>query len=144
MSEHNSTRAVVYHRVARDTPETPDGQLEAVREYAEACGYEIVPPYVEEDATPSPAPIPPLETERQARELPAVRAIYAAFEADPGQGKMAPLNLAMLADACVDAGIGDDLGAYDVRILEWLAGWEPATCAVVAGLITRAAEGRQS
>jgi hypothetical protein len=30
------------------------------------------------------------------------------------------------------------LGAYDQCILLWLAGWEPATCAVIAGLITRA------
>ena len=44
MSGQDSTpRAVVYHRVARDTPETPDGQLEAVRKAAEAHGYEVVP-----------------------------------------------------------------------------------------------------
>ena len=29
-------------------------------------------------------------------------------------------------------------GAYDHRILTWLAGWEPQICAVVAALITRA------
>jgi hypothetical protein len=33
---------------------------------------------------------------------------------------------------------GADLGAYDRQILDWLADWEPATVAVVAGLITRA------
>ena len=50
MSGQDSTpRAVVYHRVARDTPETPDGQLEAIQQYAEACGYETVAPY-EDDA----------------------------------------------------------------------------------------------
>jgi len=38
----------------------------------------------------------PLETERQAQELPAV---FAAFDADPGLGKMAPHSLAMLRGA---------------------------------------------
>jgi len=78
----------------------------------------------------------PLETERQARELPAVRAVWAAWDRDPGVGKMTPHNLAMLEGACEAAGL--ELGAYDRRILAWLAGFEPQTCAVVAGLITRA------
>jgi hypothetical protein len=82
----------------------------------------------------------PLETEDQARELPAVRAVYAAFRAGPGVGHMAPHNERMLVAACYAAGV--ELGAYDRRILAWLAGWEPQTCAVVAGLITRAAAGR--
>ena len=90
-------------------------------------------------AAPHTAPIPPLETEQQASELPGVRAVYAAFGANPGPGKMTPHNLRMLLDAVGAAGV--KVGAYDVRILEWLAGFEPATCAVVAGLITRAAEG---
>jgi hypothetical protein len=30
------------------------------------------------------------------------------------------------------------LGAYDARILAWLANYEPETCAVISGLITRA------
>ena len=47
-------------------------------------------------------------------------------------------NVAQLMDVCADAGV--HLGAYDSRILHWLAGWEPATCAVVAGLIARAHE----
>ncbi len=46
-------------------------------------------------------------------------------------------RLAMLTAACGQAGVA--LGAYDRRILEWLAGWEDATCGVIAGLITRAA-----
>lgn len=50
MSGQDSTpRAAVYHRVARDTPETPDAQREAVEEYAEAHGYGVVAPY-EDDA----------------------------------------------------------------------------------------------
>ena len=42
----------------------------------------------------------------------------------------------MLLDACADA--GSQVGAYDLRILHWRANYEPATCAVVAGLIARA------
>ncbi|MFY9927101.1 MAG: hypothetical protein WAK82_03770 [Streptosporangiaceae bacterium] len=80
----------------------------------------------------------PLETERRARELPAVRAVYAAYGAGPG--KMTPHNLAMLEGACEAAGVG--LGAYDRRVLAWLAGFEPQACAVVAGLIARANGGR--
>jgi len=83
----------------------------------------------------------PLETERQARELPQVRAVNEAFDKDPGAGKMTPHNEAMLLAACASAGVAP--GAYDLRILRWLAGWEPEICAVVAGLITRAAEGKQ-
>jgi hypothetical protein len=78
----------------------------------------------------------PFETERQALDTPAVRAVYTAFEAAPGPGRMQPPNLAMLRAACERAGI--ELGTYDVRILAWLAGWEPQICAVIAGLITRA------
>lgn len=33
---------------------------------------------------------------------------------------------------------GVELGAYDLRILEWLTDWEPSTLAVVAGWIKRA------
>jgi hypothetical protein len=45
-------------------------------------------------------------------------------------------NQRQILDACAAAGVY--LGAYDHRIIEWLTGWEPATCAVIAGLITRA------
>lgn len=80
----------------------------------------------------------PFETEQQARELPAVRAVYEAFRADPGVGKMTPHNRRMLGRACEAAGVAT--GRYDDRIIEWLAGWEPQMCAVVAGLVTRAHE----
>jgi hypothetical protein len=40
------------------------------------------------------------------------------------------------AEACSAAGV--EVGAHDHRVLVWLAGWGPETCAVVAGLITRA------
>jgi hypothetical protein len=82
----------------------------------------------------------PYETEADTR--PVTRPVYEAFRVDPGVGKMAPHNLKLLTDAVAVAGV--ELGDYDNRILRWLAGWEPATCAVIAGLITRAhAAGRQ-
>jgi len=82
----------------------------------------------------------PFETEAEVRALPAVRAVYDAFRAGPGVRKMAPHNARMITDACDDAGV--TLGAYDRRIVEWLAGFEPETCAVITGLISRAAEPR--
>jgi hypothetical protein len=45
-------------------------------------------------------------------------------------------NHRVLGQALAAAGV--ELGAYDERILGWLAGFEPATVAVVAGLIGRA------
>ena len=73
----------------------------------------------------------PYETERQAAG--AVRHIY---DSPPGTGAWAAGNHRLLLDACAKAGVY--LGAYDHRILVWLSGWAPATCAVIAGLITRA------
>jgi hypothetical protein len=78
----------------------------------------------------------PFGTEQQARETDAVQAVCEAFRADPGVGKMAPHNLAMLEQACAAAGV--ELGAFDRRVLAWLSGWEPQVCAVVAGMILRA------
>jgi len=80
----------------------------------------------------------PYQTEQQAREDPAVRAVHAAFRASPGTGRMTPHCHRILSDACSAAGV--EAGAYDRRILAWLAEWGPETCAVVAGLITRAHE----
>ncbi len=78
----------------------------------------------------------PYETEREVTQTPQVQAVYAAFDAAPGAGRMRPHNLAMLEDACAAADVA--IGAYDSRILGWLSGWEPETCAVVVGLIARA------
>jgi hypothetical protein len=80
----------------------------------------------------------PFETEQQVRELPSVQAVYAAFDRDPGAGKMAPHSLRMLLGALAAAGV--HVGRYDVRIAEWLSQWEPATVAVVAGWVTRASQ----
>lgn len=88
----------------------------------------------------SPDPPGPFDSEREARELPAVRAVYEAFRADPGLGKIGP-NHRMLLDALAAAGVY--LGAYDHRIAEWLAGWEPQTVAVIAAWVERAARTRE-
>lgn len=76
----------------------------------------------------------PYETRKQAATTAAD--VCERARHSPRRGVMAEANLALLADACNHAGV--TLGAYDARILEWLAGLEPDTCAVVAGLITRA------
>ena len=82
----------------------------------------------------------PFETEQEARELPEVRAVYAAFDADPGAGRMAPHNRRLLVHALDSAGVG--LGAYDERVAAWLARWEPQMVAVIASWVTRAAGNR--
>lgn len=52
------------------------------------------------------------------------------------RGVLAERNRARLVDACQSAGVA--LGSFDGRVLAWLASYEPETCVVVAGLITRA------
>jgi hypothetical protein len=74
----------------------------------------------------------PFATEREARD--AARHIY---DSPPGTGAWTDGNRRLLEDACRGAGV--ELGAFDYRILNWLGGWEPTTCAVIAGLIARAA-----
>ena len=81
----------------------------------------------------------PFETEAEAAAVPAVQAVRTAWRANPGVGHMDPHNLAMLMDACTAAGV--ETGTFDRRILGWLANYEPETCAVIAGLISRAAGG---
>jgi hypothetical protein len=77
----------------------------------------------------------PFETEHEARQSPAVQAAYGAWS--PRLGSLTGANHAMLFTACTTTGV--ELGAYDRRILRWLAGFEPQTCAVIAGIISRAA-----
>jgi len=74
--------------------------------------------------------IGPFDSERQARETQAVRAVYLAFEADPGQGKMAQHNRRILCEAIDAAGV--QLGQYDERIVTWLAGFGPECAAATA------------
>jgi hypothetical protein len=75
----------------------------------------------------------PFETDRDAH----AAALAAGGPARPGWSILSEAqNRQLLADVCGRAGVV--LGAYDERILSWLAGWEDATCAVIAGLISRA------
>lgn len=83
-----------------------------------------------------PAESGPFETGRQARGTAAVQAVYAAFNANPGLGRMAPHNHRLLCEAIDAAGV--QAGAFDHRVILWLAGWEAETCVVIAGLIRRA------
>jgi hypothetical protein len=75
----------------------------------------------------------PFDTEDQALRLPEVRAICAL---PPGTGQWKAGSREMLAAALAAAGV--ELGAYDERIVSWLAGWEPQTVAVIASWIIRA------
>ncbi len=84
-----------------------------------------------------PKIVGPFEAERQVGELPAVRAVYEAFRADPRPGRMTSGTERLLSEALAEAGVL--LGAYDRRVMAWLAGWEPQTVAVVASWVTRAA-----
>jgi hypothetical protein len=73
----------------------------------------------------------PFNTEAEAR-----AAVAAILASPPGTGAWGDACRALLEDACRAAGV--ELGEFDRRIIGWLAGWEPATVAVVAGLISRA------
>lgn len=98
----------------------------------------------EPDLTPDPGyagPAGPFETEDDARTHPAVRAVYEASHASSRRGVMDEQNRRLLEEACAAAGVS--LGAYDRRILGWLANYEPQTCMVIAGLITRAHQADQ-
>jgi hypothetical protein len=81
----------------------------------------------------------PFETEADARNTPEVQAIYAEWRADPGQRTDAAA--ARMITEAADA-VGIELGGFDRRIIAWVAGFEPTTVAVFAGLITQAAAGR--
>ena len=128
------------YQCAAETADVADRAMWAAR-LADMLGYVLDAPRTGPAALDVPE-APPVQTERQARQLPAARAVYAAFEADPGPGKMTPHSRAILAAAFEAADV--ELGAYDRFIADWLATWEPATCAVVAGWITRAAAGREA
>lgn len=79
---------------------------------------------------------PPLESEDQARALAPVRDAYAAMAASRSPGVMAAYNQAILLTVLQAEGV--ELGAYDRRQVEWLAGWEPQQIAAIAGWIERA------
>jgi hypothetical protein len=76
----------------------------------------------------------PFNEEREAR-----RAAHATVAPEAGWSILrGPQNRLLLERACKAAGV--ELGAYDRRILDWLAGYEDSICMVVAGLIGRAHE----
>jgi hypothetical protein len=69
----------------------------------------------------------PYETEREALAA-------SLWEQQGRKLDQRAMNLADLAAECS----GIQLGAHDRRIIEWLAGWEPSTVAVVCELLSRA------
>jgi hypothetical protein len=76
----------------------------------------------------------PFETEREAK---------AAADNWPSGGKANTTpNITMLVDVIVGNGV--QIGAYDNTIIKWLAELQdPPVVAVIAGLISRAAEGKR-
>jgi hypothetical protein len=78
-----------------------------------------------------PLPSGPFETERQATE-------YARSVARPEvwAESLTEANRAVLSSAFGATGV--ELGAFDRRIRDWLADWEPATVAVIAAAVFRA------
>lgn len=81
--------------------------------------------------TTLPSDVGPYETEGQAAEV-----CRDAYGHPHTPGHMGMANRARLAAACEAAGV--ELGAYDMRILDWVTRWEPEVCAVIAGVILRA------
>ena len=75
----------------------------------------------------------PLETEREAH-----ASALAAIQPENDQSILSRTENRLLFErACEAAGV--ELGAYDLRILDWLANYEDSTCAVIAGLVARTA-----
>lgn len=73
----------------------------------------------------------PFQTEREAHQ--------AAMRLGTSSGGVilsAAENRDMLIEACRAARV--ELGAFDRRIITWIAGYEDSSCAVLAGLIERA------
>ena len=90
-------------------------------------------PLAQDDKTgPDTATTTPYETERQARA--GVAGVYAHGARSSQRGVMGQANLACLREACDRTNV--TLGVFDARILAWLAGLEPETCAVVTGQVT--------
>jgi len=81
----------------------------------------------------------PFQTEDQAIADPTVQAIYEAMRRDSDY-RMQDGSIRMLLDACQQAGV--DLGAYEGRIIRWIARVaEPQAAAAIAAVITRAGKG---
>ena len=79
----------------------------------------------------------PFETEREAR-----AAAHRVVQPEHGWSILhKSQNRFVLEQACEAAGV--ELGVYDRQILDWLSCFEDSVCAVVAGLIARAAGAAQ-
>lgn len=76
----------------------------------------------------------PFETEAEAR-----HAAHAIVPPEPGMSILgAEQNRKLLGRACEAAGI--EMGRFDDKVIEWLAGYEDAMCGAIAGMILRAAK----
>ena len=82
----------------------------------------------------------PFDSEDEVLADAGVQQIYARMRASR-EFRMQDGSAALIFTACALAGV--ELGGYDVRIIRWVAGFEPQSSAVIAGLITRAAAGKQ-
>lgn len=71
----------------------------------------------------------PYEAERDA-----MRASWWATEAHSPALRISDANRAQLGDVLA----GLEMGAWDWRIIDWLAGYEPSTVTVICGIISRA------
>jgi hypothetical protein len=80
-------------------------------------------------ADTGPVPVGPYETEREAR--------VASLWATHGREHQMSIEAANLAQLAAELSVVE-LGAWDKRIIEWLAGYEPSTVTVICGLIRRA------
>ncbi|MDT4934058.1 MAG: hypothetical protein QOK11_1950 [Pseudonocardiales bacterium] len=67
-----------------------------------------------------------------------IQAIEAIGLRDWEPGSYRPRSELALLEACAAAGV--QLGAYDRKILGWLAGFEPQACAVIANIVLRAGD----
>ena len=77
---------------------------------------------------------PPLETEADARALPAVAAVHAVGGHDSTWShRRAEAEREVLRAPLREAGVIP--GAYEGRFLDWLAGFEPVLCGAAANLM---------
>jgi hypothetical protein len=93
-----------------------------------------------EAANPADIVAGPYDAEAQAQAEPAVQAVFAAARESARRGVLGEGTRRLLRSALDAAGV--DLGAYDRAIVDWLAGYEPATVAVIASWVSRAGSRR--
>lgn len=78
----------------------------------------------------------PYETEQAAAAEPMPRAIANLPRLNHPQRATRDLHLGHLSEACANAGV--ELGAFDLRILTWLANADSVTVQVFLGIFSRA------